>query len=63
MRKGDALLRRRPLSSHLAAILGMRELTCDALEVSPEPDFTRMIPELVDWVVAAWYDGEPDAAS
>jgi hypothetical protein len=31
------------------------------LKSVPEPDVTRMIPELVDWVVAAWHDGEPDA--
>lgn len=64
LRKTDPRLKRRPLSSHLAAILGMRELACDALEASKEPDFTKMIPELVDWVVTAWYDdGEPKASS
>jgi AcrR family transcriptional regulator len=59
MRKTDPLLKRRPVSSHLAAVYGMRQVTCDVLEASPEPDFERMIPELVDWVVTAWYEREP----
>ena len=59
MRKSDPLLKRRPLHSHLASILGMRELACDVLEVTQEPDFMKMAPELVDWVVSAWYDKCP----
>jgi AcrR family transcriptional regulator len=61
LRKTDPLLRRRPLSSHLAAVYGMRELACDALAASKEPDFKKMIPELVDWVITAWYQEEPAA--
>jgi len=60
LRKTDPALRYRPLSSHLAAVLGMREVACDLLESSKEPDFEEMIPELVDWVVTAWYDNAPD---
>jgi hypothetical protein len=59
MRKTDPLLKRRPVSSHLAAVYGMRQVTCDVLEASPEPDFKKMIPELVDWVVTAWYERAP----
>jgi len=62
LRKRDPLLRSRPLNSHLAAILGMRELACDALETSQEPDFMKLVPELVDWVVTAWYDEPPSDA-
>jgi AcrR family transcriptional regulator len=63
LRKTDPLLKRRPLSSHLAAVLGMREVACDLLSLSREPDFNSMVPELVDWVVTAWYDTEPLATS
>jgi len=38
----------------------MRQVACDLLESAKEPDFEKMIPELVDWVVTAWYDHEPD---
>jgi AcrR family transcriptional regulator len=55
MRKTDPLLLCRPLTSHLAAILGMREVACDLLAGPGEPDFLGRIPELVDWVVTAWY--------
>jgi len=55
----DPLLKRRPLSSHLAAVLGMRELACELLESSSAPDFKSLVPELVDWVLSAWYDGTP----
>jgi AcrR family transcriptional regulator len=63
LRKTDPHLKRRPVSSHLAAVLGMREVACDLLGSSQEPDFNKMVPELVDWVVAAWYGEEPRAAS
>jgi AcrR family transcriptional regulator len=56
MRKHDRLLKRRPLNSHLAAVLGMRELASSLLEDSPEPDLLGLSPELVDLVIAAWYD-------
>jgi hypothetical protein len=59
MRTTDPLLKRRPLTSHLAAVLGMREVACDLLAQSGEPDFLETIPELVDWVVTAWYDEKP----
>jgi AcrR family transcriptional regulator len=55
MRKTDPHLRARSPNAHLAAILGMRELACDALERCETPDFKGLAPELVDWVVAAWY--------
>ncbi len=58
LRKSDPLLLCRPLTSHLAAVLGMREVACDLLAESGEPNFLETIPELVDWVVTAWY-GEP----
>jgi AcrR family transcriptional regulator len=62
LRSVDPQLKQRPLSSHLAAVLGMREVACDVLAESKEPDFLEMVPELVDWVVSAWYD-EPPAGS
>jgi AcrR family transcriptional regulator len=58
-RKTDPQLRKRPFSSHLAAVLGMREIACDLLAGSDDPDFMAMVPELVDWVVTAWYDEPP----
>ena len=61
MRGRDPLLKRRPLNSHLAAVLGMRELASALLEDSPEPDLLALAPELVDWVIAAWYDERPGA--
>lgn len=63
VRKTDPGLKKRPLSSHLAAVLGMREVACDLLAGSDEPDFIAMIPELVDWVITAWYDDPPAASS
>lgn len=62
LRKSDPQLKRRPLSTHLAAVLGMREVAGEALEASKEPDFASMVDELVDWVVTAWYEHEPAAA-
>jgi AcrR family transcriptional regulator len=59
LRETDPLLKRRPLITHLAAVVGMREVAGEALEASKEPDFTSMIDELVDWVVTAWYDEQP----
>jgi AcrR family transcriptional regulator len=59
MRANDPLLKRRPLSTHLAAIVGMRELACELLETSASPDFKSLVPELVDWVLCAWYDEPP----
>jgi AcrR family transcriptional regulator len=55
-RKRDPLLKRRPLDSHLAVVLGMRELASSLLERTLEPDLSELGPELVDWVVTAWYD-------
>jgi AcrR family transcriptional regulator len=55
LRKTDPGLRARSLDAHLAAVLGMRELAGEALEAWGTPDFARLAPELVDWVVAAWY--------
>jgi hypothetical protein len=59
MRAHDPLLKQRPLSTHLAAIVGMRELACELLETSASPDFKSLVPELVDWVVCAWYAEPP----
>ncbi|HTA32024.1 MAG TPA: hypothetical protein VK721_01240 [Solirubrobacteraceae bacterium] len=44
LHKTDPQLKRRPLSSHLAAVLGMREVACDLLSLSREPDFNSMVP-------------------
>jgi AcrR family transcriptional regulator len=55
MRKTDPDLIARSLNAHLAAILGMRELACDTLEACENPDFKALGPELVSWVIAAWY--------
>ena len=41
----------------------MREVSCDLLERSSERalkrTFNKLVPELVDWVVTAWYDEPP----
>ena len=63
MRKSDPFLNRRSLDAHLDAILGMRELAGDALERSEKPNLKKMAAELVDWVITAWYDGEPPASN
>jgi hypothetical protein len=63
LRKTDPQLKRRPLSTHLAAVVGMREVAGEALEASKEPDFASMVDELVDWVVTAWYEEKPPLAA
>lgn len=63
LRKSDPQLKQRPLSTHLAAVLGMRDVAGEALEASKEPDFASMVDELVDWVVTAWYEQAPTLAA
>jgi len=55
LRKTDPLLKKQPFSVHLASVYGVRQLACDALEISSEPDFHELTRELVDWIVGAWY--------
>ena len=55
LRKTDPLLNRQPFTVHLASVYGVRDLACDALEASKEPNFSELTPEVVDWIVAAWY--------
>jgi hypothetical protein len=45
---------------HLASVYGVRDLACDALEGSKEPNFSELTPEVVDWIVAAWYGTEDE---
>jgi AcrR family transcriptional regulator len=62
LRKSDPRLLQRPLFVHLGCVYGVRQLACDALEAESEPDFTKVIPELVEWNVAAWYESGAGAA-
>jgi AcrR family transcriptional regulator len=57
LRKTDPLLRKHPLSVHLGTVYGIRQLACDVLEAEHDPSFEKLIPDLVKWNVAAWYEG------
>jgi len=56
LREKDPLLARRPFGVHLTSLYGLRQLACDALESTRNPDFEELIPDLVEWMVAGWYD-------
>ncbi|MGA2319924.1 MAG: TetR/AcrR family transcriptional regulator [Solirubrobacteraceae bacterium] len=58
LRETDPLLKPHSFSVHLASVYGVRQLACDVLDTETEPDFEGLIPDLVDWIVAAWYGGE-----
>ncbi len=51
----DPLLKQQPLIIHLGSVHGVRQLACDALEAESEPDFSVLIPDVVNWLVAAAY--------
>lgn len=57
LRKTDPLLKPLPQRLHLAAIYGVRQIACDALDMTAKPDLNALIPDLLDWIVAAWYGG------
>jgi len=59
LRKVDPLLKARPFSVHMATIQVQRILALEALEATPEPDFSSLRAELVDWFVTSWYGEEP----
>ena len=56
LRKKDRLLKQRSFSAHLALLYGVRQLTCDVLETTDSPAFEELIPALLDWIVAGWYE-------
>jgi AcrR family transcriptional regulator len=56
LRKKDRLLKQRSFSVHLTLLYGVRQLTCDVLETTDSPDFEELIPALLDWIVAGWYE-------
>ncbi len=56
LRKKDPLLKRRSFSVHLTLLYGVRQVTCDVLETTDSPDFEELIPALLDWIVAGWYE-------
>lgn len=61
LRKTDPLLKAHPLSVHLGTVYAVRQLACDMLEAEREPNFEALKPDLVDWIVDAWY-GESRSA-
>jgi AcrR family transcriptional regulator len=61
LRKTDPELKPHPLIVHLGSVYAIRQLACDMLEAESEPNFSELIPELVDWIVAASYGAEPVA--
>jgi AcrR family transcriptional regulator len=60
LRKTDPLLKQHPLIVHLGSVYAVRQLACDALEAEREPDFAKLVPDLVNWIVAAWYGDGSD---
>jgi AcrR family transcriptional regulator len=56
LRKKDPLLRQRSFSVHLTLLYGVRQMTCDVLETTDNPDFDELVPALLDWIVAGWYE-------
>lgn len=58
LRKKDPLLKQRSFWAHLTLLYGVRQLTCDVLESTDSPDFEELIPALLEWIVAGWYDAQ-----
>lgn len=58
LREKDPRLKRHSFSVHLTLLYGVRQMTCDVLESTESPDFEELIPALLDWIVAGWYDAQ-----
>lgn len=51
----DPGLRGLSIEAHLAMVYAVRQLACDALETVERPDLRAMIPQLLEWILPAFY--------
>ena len=55
MGKSKPLLVPQPLNVHLGIVYAVRQLACDAIDSTDEPDLRALIPEVLDWIVGTSY--------